>query len=308
MLTFKLPSPQQFKALQGSIEFDEHCLYTEQVQSTYQMPEHAASLSIVHSIYGSGEVKLNGQKNKIDQNTFLVVNQNSFVSMTSSDSQPLLLYFQYGVPALVASSLYHSPEKLIDEPDSHFAADFSLLERVHPASASLKSRLRLLASLPDSCSSFLALKTDAVVRSIIEEILIANNTAALEASRLDVVRKSTRNEIYKRLYTARDWMEAYFDRPLTLLDISSAANLNSQHFLRLFKQVFLKTPHQYLIDLRLEEAKRLIIDTEIPISDICLRVGWESLASFSKMFKKKIGVSPMALRRVRRSLSGGAKD
>jgi transcriptional regulator GlxA family with amidase domain len=103
-------------------------------------------------------------------------------------------------------------------------------------------------------------------------------------------------EIYKRLYIAKEWMEANYHQPITLNDIADEALLNSQHFLRLFSQLFKKTPHQFLIDLRLERAGNLLATTNASVSDICLSVGWESLASFSKLFKQKQGLTPTAFR------------
>jgi AraC-like DNA-binding protein len=168
---------------------------------------------------------------------------------------------------------------------------------LHFATPALISRVKLLDSVSNSCSSFYALKADSIIRSILEELLIENASALKESLRLKVVKKSTRIEIIKRLYNVKEWLEANYSRRITLYDLAAIANLNSQHLLRLFKQVFQKPPHQYIIDLRLEEAKRLLSSSELPITVICNSVGWDSLASFCNTFKQRMGINPTEFRK-----------
>ena len=67
--------------------------------------------------------------------------------------------------------------------------------------------------------------------------------------------------------------------------------------LRLFKQAFGRTPHQFLTHRRIERAKHLLARTERPVTEICLDVGFESLGSFSHLFRRETGASPTAYRR-----------
>src|SRR5205823_14407191 len=69
------------------------------------------------------------------------------------------------------------------------------------------------------------------------------------------------------------------------------------HFLRLFKAAFHETPLRYLRRRRLERARRLLTQTDLPVTDICLRVGFESLGSFSTLFRRFAGASPREFRR-----------
>jgi AraC-like DNA-binding protein len=61
--------------------------------------------------------------------------------------------------------------------------------------------------------------------------------------------------------------------------------------------VFHQTPHQYLINIRLAHVQQLLIESERPVTDICFSVGFESLSSFSWLFKQRFGRSPLAYRR-----------
>ena len=66
--------------------------------------------------------------------------------------------------------------------------------------------------------------------------------------------------------------------------------------MREFKAVFRLTPHQYLSACRVERAKFLLERTELPVTEICFCVGFESLGSFSSWFSRLTGVSPRAWR------------
>ncbi|MEP6701335.1 MAG: helix-turn-helix transcriptional regulator, partial [Bacteroidota bacterium] len=67
------------------------------------------------------------------------------------------------------------------------------------------------------------------------------------------------------------------------------------HFHRLFRQVYKRTPHQYLTQKRLDKAKDLLSENK-PVTDVCNEVGFESIGSFSVLFKKEIGFAPQYFR------------
>lgn len=87
-------------------------------------------------------------------------------------------------------------------------------------------------------------------------------------------------------------MDAHFHTKLPLAAIAQLAYLSPHHFLRSFKQAFGVTPHQYLISLRLDAARHSLTSGRKTVSDICNEVGFESLGSFSWLFKKHYGLSP----------------
>jgi len=65
----------------------------------------------------------------------------------------------------------------------------------------------------------------------------------------------------------------------------------------MFKQVYSITPHQYIIDLKLRKAKELLETTSLTISEICRNIGFESVFSFSILFKGRFGQPPSTLRK-----------
>jgi AraC-like DNA-binding protein len=99
------------------------------------------------------------------------------------------------------------------------------------------------------------------------------------------------SELYDRLITAKIFIDENFHEAIHLEHISRKAFLSPFHFHRLFLQVYKQTPHRYLTTRRIEKAKVLLGENR-QVKDVCAEVGYESLGSFSVLFKKEIGFAP----------------
>lgn len=84
---------------------------------------------------------------------------------------------------------------------------------------------------------------------------------------------------------------------LTLADLAHEALLSKFHFTRVFAQTTGTTPGRFLSALRLQQAKMLLNMTTMPVGDICVRVGYNSVGSFSSRFTTSVGMAPTAYRR-----------
>jgi AraC-like DNA-binding protein len=107
-------------------------------------------------------------------------------------------------------------------------------------------------------------------------------------------------DLRERLWRARKFIDECYDQPLDLTQISSQACLSRYHFLRLFRQTFDMTPRQYLIQRRIEKAKELLSVRTLSVTDVCFAVGFQSLGSFSSLFRKCVGDAPIDYRRRQR--------
>ena len=108
--------------------------------------------------------------------------------------------------------------------------------------------------------------------------------------------KSYGSEVHERLCRARTYIDECYDLPLDLNEISKHACLSRYHFLRLFREAFATTPHQYLIHRRIEKAKELLRSRRISVTDVCFEVGFQSLGSFSSLFRRCVGAAPVNYR------------
>lgn len=97
--------------------------------------------------------------------------------------------------------------------------------------------------------------------------------------------------LYKRVVQAKLFMDAHFSKPIAMDAISGEACFSKYHFIRLFTKLYGKTPHQYLIAVRINQAM-LLLRAGQPVSEVCSAVGFESLSSFSSLFRRRTGLSP----------------
>lgn len=106
------------------------------------------------------------------------------------------------------------------------------------------------------------------------------------------------NDTYQRIVAAKVYIDENYPDSIDLDQISKQAFLSRFHFHRLFTQIYKKTPHQYLTATRLEAAKILLAKEGISITDVCNQIGYESLNSFSTLFRKQSGASPQYYRNI----------
>ena len=116
------------------------------------------------------------------------------------------------------------------------------------------------------------------------------------------------SDVYERLCRARNFIDVCYDLPLNLDEISSKACFSRYHFLRLFRQTFAKTPHQYLVERRIEKAKELLRGERLSVTDVCFEVGFQSLGSFSSLFHKTVGHPPITYRKQSRKTEFGRRQ
>jgi AraC-like DNA-binding protein len=194
------------------------------------------------------------------------------------------------------SDLVTPADKLIECPDSRRTVQpFELASGTHRHGGQVTSQLHALRR---ACLGGTATPgwLEERLQNLLVNMVSVHRTVLAEIESIGAVKLSTRIELHLRLSVARDFIECNFSRYITLDDIAREACLSPFHLLRLFKQVFGATPHQYLTNLRLTRAKYLLSTSDLLVTDICILVGFESLGSFSWLFRKRFGMPPTAYR------------
>ena len=97
--------------------------------------------------------------------------------------------------------------------------------------------------------------------------------------------------LYRRIVQAKLFIDNNYSEKIDLDNISDEAYFSKFHFIRLFKTIYGKTPHQYLTSVRIAKAIQLL-RSDKSVSEVCFLVGFESLTSFSGLFKRSVGMSP----------------
>jgi AraC family transcriptional regulator len=145
-----------------------------------------------------------------------------------------------------------------------------------------------------------------VVRSLVHQLSIHLLRAHVNVQRSDEFELSRVGIVDRRLRRAIEFMHDNCGRELSLAEIARAAFLSEFHFARLFKKITGVTPHTYLGVLRVEKARRLLAETDLPIAEIGAQVGYAGQSHFTKVFREAAGLTPKAFRDAARTT--GSRD
>jgi len=124
------------------------------------------------------------------------------------------------------------------------------------------------------------------------------NVLAPSAHRADTV-EAYQKSVERVIGHMRDHLE----EPLDLDQLARIAAISKFHLVRVFDELTGTTPHHFLACLRMQRAKELLLGSELPITDVCLEVGYASLGSFSATFNSLVGISPQHFRALPKRLN-----
>ena len=100
------------------------------------------------------------------------------------------------------------------------------------------------------------------------------------------------------IYDAKKILEDTFANPPTIKSLSKKVGINCNQLKIGFKHLFSTTIRQFVINLRLEHAQQLILNTRRPLSEVCHTVGYTNHGHFSNLYKEKFGLSPIKDRKI----------
>jgi AraC-like DNA-binding protein len=110
-------------------------------------------------------------------------------------------------------------------------------------------------------------------------------------------RRPLHDDLFRRLVAARDHLHRSVEEGVPLAELARTAGLSRFHFLRLYREAFGATPHEYLTRLRIARAKRLLAGEHGSVTEVCFDLGFSSLGSFSTLFAERVGCPPSVFRR-----------
>ncbi|HMQ68119.1 MAG TPA: AraC family transcriptional regulator [Ignavibacteria bacterium] len=260
--------------------------------SDKQMAKHLSPLSIKCSMKGKELHRTSEGNYEVTPGQYLLINSGQKCeSRIENPAESFSVYFESEFANDSLRSLVSPSEKLLNYSYIPGIQHVNFLEKLYPHNNILSPslmRLRLASKVNHDEEDFI---TESCFE-LIEKLLMIHRDLYKEIEKLPPVKLSTKMELYKRICRAKEYMDSSFTENITLEKISREACLSQFHFLRLFKVIHQKTPHKYLTEKRIEKALSLLFQTDKSITEICFDIGFESVSSFSWLFKKKLGLSP----------------
>lgn len=259
-----------------------------------RLESHQTSLAVFTVIRGIELHEVGPARFAVTPQRYLILNDATQHAQSITDNTEMIsLRFRTGLGMDVYTAYATPLSKQLEQPDFRLAP-LEFYQRTYPQDPRLSQLLGFLRAF-----IWVGVGQDALeqaIQPILERLLLLHRNLEPEIERLSAAKRSTREELFRRLHVARDFIEACFLENLDLKKIADIINLSPHHFLRLFKEVFATTPYQMVITKKLEKAKVMLLSGHSSVTDVCFDMGFESLGSFSRDFKRRYGVSPSQIK------------
>jgi AraC family transcriptional regulator len=251
-------------------------------------------LSLFTNLSGESAVEAGSKRTIIKQGFFLLTNPEERYTLdinTRSSAETFNIHFGDYFAEQVLQSTIKSPESILEGTSACPNDRVYFHNRLQFRSDQVNTIIQFLHKERPT-AMLLEEKLADLITLILQEQVKFNSSAQL----IPTIKKSTREEIVRRLLNSCDFIYSNFDRDISLDDLARVACLSRFHFLRLFKIAFQKTPHQFINDVRVQRSKELLKHTSIDVRTISCTVGFTSSSSFSRMFFQQTGVYPTQFR------------
>lgn len=100
--------------------------------------------------------------------------------------------------------------------------------------------------------------------------------------------------LYAALEQVKQYLDTHFERHAPIERLAERIGVSPRHFRRAFKQAYGLSATDYVTDLRMAQAKRMMATTRLPVAEIARKVGYQEESHFRRTFKRQMGVSPSA--------------
>jgi len=259
--------------------------------------DYPGPFSVKSIVRGQAEWTTDEGRFALDADSILVLNNRNPYTIVIDSPRPVqtfCLFFRDGLIEDAWRSETSAAAALLDDPVAD-SPPVGFFERIHPKQGRIAP---LLCSMHREMVS-----GDAISESledgfllIARELLQFRSELESAKARVPAARASTRAELFRRLTRARSVVEASLGDPLDLQTIAREACLSPYHLHRLFTRAFGETPHRYAVRRRMDRARRLLAQTDQPVTEVCLDSGFQSLGSFTTLFRRENGCSPQQFR------------
>jgi AraC-like DNA-binding protein len=259
-------------------------------------PRPYVALSVKLMLSGEERYCVQGREKCVAEHSFLVLNGGQVYGSRIAERFPAYSLSVFFDPVLVAETgaavRRSAADDLAAEPRREVRDFPQLPARLPDTLRSHATRLRAL------CESHVPerLAIEQLVLRLLIDLYRWLDGASRVAPGIDV-RGPDADELHRRLSLVYDLIESCYADDLTLHRLAATAGLSRFHFLREYRKAFGRTPHEHVIQRRVDAAISLLRSTSLRTADIAAEVGFNSRQALSAQFSRRAGTSPIAYRR-----------
>jgi AraC-like DNA-binding protein len=259
---------------------------------------HPARLSVRWVASGRYAYEIRGRNYVLEPGKFLLVADGEIYNSASDSkviSESLTVSFDSRILTDVLNVSSEREEFLLDNPFGRRAKPETLFfTDLYQPEGEIKNLLDVFSARAKSAAHIDQTALDQTFYELMERLVFLQKQIRSEIRGIPSRKAATREELYRRLRRARDFIRANSDQELKIEEIARVACLSPYHFLRTYKSSFGITPHQELLDVRLEKARRLMNfeKNNFTLGRIAIESGFNNLSSFSKAFRQKFKIAP----------------
>jgi AraC-like DNA-binding protein len=271
-----------------------------------EYPDYRQLLSIKAVGGGVEDYFIDGRHISVDGDTFLIINGGRTYGSSIESLAPVHSFSIFFDPSVVAqtwTSLRLAPEAVLDELDRTSSALPEFSERLHHHDRLVSPALHhIRRHIEAGLENELWVEEQLIF--LLHRMLRLEGHLRRQQDRVQAVKRSTRQELDRRLALGVDFICTHFREPITLVQIATAAGLSPFYFLRQFRSAYRCSPGKYIQRRRCRAALELLRESQWTIAMIAEHVGLGTRSSLCRRIKSEFGVEPRTLRLTGSRLKG----
>ena len=264
---------------------------------------------------GNFRMEINMEAFDIRSECFYFINPGELHSVRAASTEVVQEYAVVFHPELLCSPFYDTVQSQLIQPLQNGQLHFPRsIEKEHPAFPRLRTIFLNIAEAFSHCSSPETLTTETEHFHLTS--LRASGTVSVEladqltikASLLQFFALMSRYQLFSRtektddnrvetIKTAITYIREHYQEKIYIRDLASLIGLNEQYFCRFFKKAIGLSPVEYLNEYRIRQAVRLLKDSSLPVTEVCLDCGYNNMGNFLREFRRYTGTTPLQYRK-----------